>query len=81
MLADATDNVDDNMTEVCIEAIAFLNKAKNSQIEIYFLIFHSNIHLGLLGKNQKSKWKKKWASSLPHAPTLLRNVEHYAYHH
>ena len=55
MLADATDNIDDNMTEFCIEAIAFLNKAKNSQIEIYFLIFHSNIHLGLLGKNQKSK--------------------------
>ena len=61
MLADATctNNIDDNMTEFCIEAIAFLNKAKNSQIEIYFSIFHSNIHLGLLGKNQKSKWKKK----------------------
>ena len=28
LLADAIDNVDDNMTEVCIEAIAFLNKVK-----------------------------------------------------
>ena len=28
LLADATDNVDDNMVEVCIVAIAFLNKAK-----------------------------------------------------
>ena len=37
LLADATDNVDDNMTEVCIEAIAFLNKdRKDTNRNIFF---------------------------------------------
>ena len=37
LLADAIDNVDDNMTEVGIEAIAFLNKAKKeSNRNIFF---------------------------------------------
>ena len=44
MLADATDNVDDNMTEVCIEAIAFLNKAKKESNRI---TFQYSVHLGL----------------------------------
>ena len=37
LLADAIDNVDDNMT-ICIEAIAFLNKAKKSNRNIFFNI-------------------------------------------
>ena len=50
MFADATDNVDDNMTEVCIEAIAFLNKAKKESNRI-ISIFRS---LGIVRKNLKS---------------------------
>ena len=30
LLADATDNIDDNITEVCIEALVFLNKPKKN---------------------------------------------------
>ena len=51
LLADAFDNVDDNMTEVCIEAIAFLNKPKNeSNRNMFFNIPFTSRYLG---KNQK----------------------------
>ena len=39
LLAHAIDNVDDNMTEVCIEVIVFFNKAKKeSNRNIFFNI-------------------------------------------
>ena len=74
MLADATDNVDDNMTEVCIEAIAFLNKAKKESNRI---IFQYSVHLGLLGKIRNLNESKSEQVNIPHALSLLENAEHY----
>ena len=51
LLADAIDNFDDNMTEVCNEAIAFLNKPKNESNRNMF--FSIPFTWRYLGKNQK----------------------------